>query len=84
MSAPAAAAVDVEVTAVNSDDGKVDDDVTEELAVRSFKTFFGGFLSSWKKYFLSTYGRMRPVPNGSKSVNASDFCGNDISVIWFG
>lgn len=42
------------------------------VAVRSLRTFLGGFLSSWKKYFLSTYGLVRPVPNGSKSVKASD------------
>jgi len=37
----------------------------------SLSSFFGGFFSSWKKYFLSTYGLVRPVPSGSRSVNAS-------------
>lgn len=38
---------------------------------KSFSTFFGGFFKSWKKYFLSMYGRILPVPSGSKSENAS-------------
>lgn len=38
---------------------------------KSFSCFFGGFLSSWKKSFLSMYGLLRPVPSGSSSVNMS-------------
>lgn len=38
-------------------------DVTEDfLSMRSLRTFFGGFLSSWKKSFLSMYGFVFPVP----------------------